>query len=444
MRNLLHTQEISSLFGVNRFVMARFFLSNALLNRIYIFTLEKYLIPFTFLLGVVYYYRNEGVRDLGYYQEAGRVLAGQGNPYADLAWRSGPVGTIFLYFAFGAFPNEVKIFLFQLISVMGFLLLIKPFLKGLNVLQLNFLFSAIISSAPVRETLSAKQLTGLMAMGIALSITPILMRENLSRKQSFFASLVLAIALDLKPHILVPLLIMMIFYKSGLKLILMSGTLLAFMHVAISVYCKKFLLFEWFNNIKDLGNSLGRDGESVSLWKILVIADISENLVVYISATFQIAILFFGLYLLRRKFILFAVLLILISQSLGSYVHIYDFALVSTLILLLITKENLSYIHLLFLMFVTVPLEYLKVFNLILITVLSVFFCSIKAKGKNVNILCLAALLTYYGMQNLNGVFNLGYKDQLSLRMFEINSLMFLIVYNSVIKKLFIKKLEMT
>jgi hypothetical protein len=306
------------------------------------------------------------------------------------------------------------------------------------------LFSAIILSAPVRETLSAKQLTGLMAMAIALSVTPILMRENLSRKQSIFAPLVLAIALDLKPHILIPLLMMMIFYKSGLKLILMSVTLLAFMHIVISVYCKKFLLFEWFNNIKDLGNSLGRDGESVSLWKILIIADISENLVVYISAIFQIIILFFGLYLLKRKLILFAILLVLISQSLGSYVHIYDFALVSTLMLLLITKKNLSYIHLLFLMFVTVPLEYLKVFNLILIAVLSVFFCSLKAKGKNVYILCLVALLTYYGMQNLNGMFNLGYKDQLSLRMFEINLLMFLIVYNSVIEKRFIKKLEVS
>lgn len=444
MRNLLHTWEISSLFGVNRFVMARFSLSNALLNRIYIFTLEKYLIPSTFLLGVVYYYRNEGVRDLGYYQEAGKVLAVQGNPYADLAWRSGPVGTIFLHFAFGAFPNEVKIVLFQLISVMGFLLLVKPFLKGLNLLQLNFLFSAIILSAPVRETLSAKQLTGLIAMAIALSITPILMRENLSRKQCIFAPLVLAIALDLKPHILIPLLIMMIFYKSGLKLILMSVTLLAFMHIAISVYCKKFLLFEWFNNIKDLGNSLGRDGESVSLWKILIIADISENLVVYISATFQIVILFLGLYLLKRKMILFAILIVMISQSLGSYVHIYDFALVSTLMLLLITKKNLSYIHLLFLMFVTVPLEYLKVFNLILITVLSIFFCSIKAKESNIYILCLAALLSYYGVQNLNGVFNLGYKDQLSLRMFEINLLMFVIVYNSVIEKILIKKSEMS
>jgi hypothetical protein len=424
--------------------MVRFSLSNKILNRFYIFSLEKYLVPFIFFLGVVYYYRNEGVRDLGYYEEAGKVLASKGNPYEDLAWRSGPIGTIFLHFVFGAFPKEVKIVLFQFISVLGFILLIKPFLKGLNLLQLNFLFTAVIASAPVRETISAKQLTGLMAMAIALSITPILMRENLSGKQSIFASLVLAIALDLKPHTLIPLLIMMIFYKSGLRVILISATSLAFMHVAISVYCKKFLLLEWFDNIKDLGNSLGKDGESVSLWKILVLADVSENLVVYISAIFQIVILVFGLYLLKRKLILFAVLLVLISQSLGSYVHIYDFALVSTLMLCLITKKYLSYVHLLFLMFVIVPLEYLKVFNLILIVVLSVFFCSIKAKGKKSYILCLAALLTYYGVQNLNEVFSLGYKDQLSLRMFEINSLMFLIVYNSVIEKIFIKKLEIT
>ena len=422
--------------------MARLSLPSALLNRIYIFTLEKYLIPLSFLFGVIYYYRNEGVRDLGYYQEAGKVLAGQGNPYADLAWRSGPVETIFLHFMFGVFSNEVKIVLFQLVSVMGFLLLIKPFLYEMNLLQLNFLFTAIISSAPVRETLSAKQLTGLMALIIALSITPILTRENLSRKQSLFASFLLAIALDLKPHILIPLLIMMIFYKSGIKLIMMSATLLVFMHIAISVYCKKILLFEWFNNIKILGNSLGRGGESVSLWKMLIIANISENLVVYISATFQIAILFLGLYLLKKKMILFAILLVMISQSLGSYVHIYDFALVSTLMLLLITKKNFSFIHLLFLMFITVPLEYLKAVNLILITVLSIFFCSIKAKQKNIYIQFLAALLTYYGVQNLNGLFNLGYKDQLSLRMFEINLLMFLIVYNSVVEKRFIKKLE--
>lgn len=411
--------------------MARFSLSNKTLNRVYIFTLEKYLLPFTLFLGVVYHYRNEGVRDLGYYEEAGKLLASKGNPYEELAWRSGPTGTIFLHFVFGAFPNEAKIVLFQSVSVLGFILLIKPFLKGLNSLQLNFLFAAVIASAPVRETLSAKQLTGLMAMTIALSITPILMRENLSRKQTIFASLMLAIALDLKPHILIPLLTMLIFYKSGLRLILLTATLWAFMQGALSLYVKKFLLLEWFNNIKDLGNSLGKEGESVSLWKMLIIADISENLVISIASVFQIAILVFGLYLLKKQSIFFAILLVLISQSLGHYVHIYDFALVSTMMLGLITIKNLRYSHLLFLMFITVPLEYLKVSNIVLIVALSIFFCLVKSNMKRTSILCLAALATYYGVQNLNEVFKLGYKDQLSLRMFESNLLVFLIVYNS-------------
>jgi hypothetical protein len=399
------------------------------------FTLEKYLVPIIFLLGVIFYYRNEGVRDLGYYEEAGKVLASRGNPYGDLAWRSGPVGTIFIYFAFGAIPIEVKIFLFQFISIFGFILFIKPFLKGLNLLQLNFLFSAVIASAPMRETISAKQLTGLTAMAIALSIIPVLKRESISKKETFFASFILAIALDLKPHILIPLLAILIFYKFGLKLILMSTSLLAVMHVAISVYCKKFLLLEWLKNIKNLGNSLGKDGESVSLWKILVFANISENLVVYIALTFQIAILIFGLYLLKRQSIFYAILAVLISQSLSSYVHIYDFALVSTLMLCLITTLNVSYTNLLFLMFITVPLEYLKAFNLILIVVLSIFFCLNNSNIKKSYIVCLAALASYYGLQNLNELFSLGYKDQLSLRMFEINSLMFLIVYNSVNKE---------
>ena len=416
--------------------MARLSLFNSVPSRIYMFTLEKYLVPITFLLGVVFYYRNEGVRDLGYYEEAGKALASQDNPYADLAWRSGPIGTIFIYLAFGAIPIEVKIVLFQFISIFGFILFIKPFLKGLNLLQLNFLFSAVIASAPVRETISAKQLTGLTAMAIALSITPVLMRERISRKQTIFASLILAIALDLKPHILIPLLAMMIFYKFGLRLILMSATLLVFMHVAISLYCKKFLLLEWLKNLKNLGNSLGKDGESVSLWKILVLANISENLVVYIALSFQIAILIFGLYLLKRRVIFFAILLVLISQSLGSYVHIYDFALVSTLMLCLLTTLNVSYTNLLFLILITVPLEYLKEYNFILIVVLSIFFCLSISNIKRSYILCLAALASYYGLQNLNELFSLGYKDQLSLRMFEINSLMFLVVYNSVKKEI--------
>lgn len=414
---------------------ARLSLSRKILNGFYVFTLERYLVPFTFFLGVIFYYRNEGVRDLGYYEEAGNVLASKGNPYEELAWRSGPIGTILLYFVFGAFPNEAKIVLFQSVSVMGFILLVKPFLKGLNLLQLNFLFTAVIASAPVRETLSAKQLTGLIAMAIALSITPVLMREDLNRKQSILASLILAIALDLKPHILIPLLTMLIFYKSGLRLILMTSTLLALMHGALSFYVKKFLLLEWLKNLKDLGNSLGKDGESVSLWKILVLANISENLVVYIALTFQLAILVFGLYLIKRQFIFFAILLVLISQSLGSYVHIYDFALVSTLMLCLITVKKLRYLHLLFLMFITVPLEYLKVNNIVLIASLSVFFCLNESKIKKSSILCIAAFATYYGLQNLNELLELGYKDQLSLRMFENNLLMFLIVYNWVNKE---------
>ena len=415
--------------------MVRLSLSRKILNRLYVFTLEKYLVPFTLFLGVIFYYRNEGVRDLGYYEEAGNVLASKGNPYEDLAWRSGPIGTIFLHFVFGAFPTEAKIIFFQSVSVLGFILLIKPFLKGLNLLQLNFLFTAIIASAPVRETLSAKQLTGLIAMAIALSITPVLMREDLKKKQSILNSLILAIALDLKPHIIIPLLTMLIFYKSGLRLILMTSTLLALMHGALSFYVKKFLLLEWFDNIKDLGNSLGKEGESVSLWKMLIIADISENLVTYISSIFQIAILVFGLYLIKRQFIFFAILLVLISQSLGSYVHIYDFALVSTLMLCLITVEKMRYLHLLFLMFITVPLEYLKVTNIVLIASLSIFFCLNESKIKKSSTLCTAAFATYYGLQNLNELLELGYKDQLSLRMFEINLMMFLIVYNQVSKK---------
>ena len=103
--------------------------------------------------------------------------------------------------------------------------------------------------------------------------------------------------------------------------------------------------------------------------------------------------------------------------------------------LCLITVEKVTYLHLLFLMFITVPLEYLKVTNIVLIAGLSIFFCLNESKIKKSLILCTAAFATYYGLQNLNELLELGYKDQLSLRMFEINSMMFLIVYNQVSKK---------
>ena len=403
--------------------------------------LDIYLVPILFTLAVLVYYRNEGVRDLGFYLEAGSTLLEGGNPYTELAWRSGPVGTLVVELVFGFLPSALAIILFQSVTIFGFIFLAKPFCMNLTKAQRNFLYSIIILSAPVRETLSGKQMTGLVAFALAFAIASIHSETKPSKSIKVTSIFAIAIAVDLKPHLMAPLLLVLIFYSSARSLILKSGILLISLQVVISIYCNQFLIFDWATNILKLGNTLGESGESVSLWKVLTLVGFPDNYVFALAIASQIITLIIGLILVRQKFTLETLIATIVPLSFGTYMHVYDYSLLTTLFLVVIVTRGLSLMRVLLLMFIAIPLESFLIQNFfVLVMILFWFLVSTSVTYSNLKVL-LQGFLTYYFIQGINQKLEIDYKMDLSIRILEINIMALFLVYTYAIES--IRKTEL-
>ena len=404
--------------------------------------LDIYLVPILFTLAVLVYYRNEGVRDLGFYLEAGSTLLKGGNPYTELAWRSGPVGTLVVELVFGFLPSALAIILFQSVTIFGFIFLAKPYCMNLTKVQRNFLYSLIILSAPVRETLSGKQMTGLVAFALAFAIASIQLDTQPSKSMKVTSIFAIAIAVDLKPHLMAPLFLVLIFYSSARSLILKSGILLISLQVVISIYCNQFLILDWATNILKLGNTLGESGESVSLWKVLTLVGFPDDYVFALAIASQIITLIIGLILVRQKFTLETLIAMIVPLSFGTYMHVYDYSLLTTLFLVVIITRGLSVMRVLLLMFIAIPLESFLLQNFfVLVMILFWFLVSTSVTYSSLKVL-LQGFLTYYLIQGINQKLEIDYKLDLSIRILEINIMVLFLVYTYAIESIRKTKLE--
>ena len=69
---------------------------------------------------IMFYYKNGGTRDFGLYFKAGLAFSRGENAYITQDWRSGSLGSVFIWLISCAVPAVLQVSYFQILSFFGF------------------------------------------------------------------------------------------------------------------------------------------------------------------------------------------------------------------------------------------------------------------------------------------------------------------------------------
>jgi hypothetical protein len=267
-----------------------------------------------------------GLGDDGIYIRAGQRLASQGNLYQD-SFRSGPLGAIFLFGLWKMFPAGIAWIVFQLIYVSSVaaisLLLTKS--RTIEIRLCVTLFA--ITAAPMREHLHNHQITALV---IFLCMWPFFLER---RKPLFilFGAASCAIAIDLKPHLALIIILALSIYSRVLMMPMLAISFLILSHLVISLYSGRNISAEYISFLFDLSSS-NEWGESVHLWPLFEKLNVNQDflhILEYASVALVLGLILWSAFKRNMSHVL---ILISLLTYLLSYAHFYDLILLCILV----------------------------------------------------------------------------------------------------------------
>jgi hypothetical protein len=339
------------------------------------------------IIYLLLYYRMGGIkdsgiesptlRDVGVYLDTGRQVLARQNPYSGVfsqdgtVARSWPFGPTVLTLLTGWIPIKLLTSIFQLLNILGIFSFAYLISNKVKIQQIILIFILIVWSSPTREMLVTNQITGIV---MGLIATPIIIFK-LKRFQvnSVLRNLLLAfpmsIAIDLKPHIALGLLVVLVYFEKMLRVFLIAiGELLIF-HILINVYHGKILEIDWFlfvNNLNVLG-AKNQLGDSVSYWPLLhhYFAYNFDNRVVSYPLIAALGILF--LFLIKKGYYISALSIITFLPSLTFYFHFYDAIPLVTILFSVVVRDRINPLNLGVIGFLIIPSQITVIKNLFLV-----------------------------------------------------------------------------
>lgn len=149
--------------------------------------------------------------DYGIYAEAGNLIIHGFDPYSggsvDGAFRSGYVAPLVLWFFTELSPVFLGVLVLRILSLLSIYKLVQSLAPELNRFQIQFLFSILLWTTPIRAMISATQLTGIL-IGIYLLATWLCVRSSsrisIHVVQSTISSLLIIIGIDIRPQLFLP------------------------------------------------------------------------------------------------------------------------------------------------------------------------------------------------------------------------------------------------
>ena len=339
------------------------------------------------ILYLLYYYRMGGIkdigiesptlRDVGVYLDTGRQVLARQNPYSGIfsqdgtVARSWPFGPTVLTILTGWIPIKLLTPIFQLFNILGIFSFAYLISRKIRIQQLIIIFILIVWSSPTREMLVTNQITGIVMGLIAAPI--IIFRQNRIQGKSVLWYLPLAfpmsVAIDLKPHIALGLLLALIIFEKMVRVFLVAiGELLIF-HMLINVYHGKFLEIDWFLFVNNLNNLGARNqlGDSVSYWPLLHhYFDFSfDNRLVSYPLIAALGVLF--IFLIKKGYYISALSTITFLPSLTFYFHFYDAIPLLTILFSVVVKDRINPLNLGIIGFLIIPSQITNIKNLFLV-----------------------------------------------------------------------------
>lgn len=260
--------------------------------------------------------------DGSYYTTNGQKILSGVNVY-EQGFRSGSFGAVFLYLVSKILTNSITEIFFQLSNVMGPLLLVSVITKQRY--KVFKFWPLLVLIAPSRELLVNHQINGFLYLLITIWLVLI----NSKFKYANLVSIPFAtIALDLKPHLIIPILLTQAISKKRYFNLLHILFFELIMHLIIDLRLKTLSEIYWIKNLTSLSSTheYGEWYENYNVWPLI------DKILLPTSVTKILAVASFGLLLFmlpiisRKKGVPFSVAVAFASPIVGLYCHLYDLA----------------------------------------------------------------------------------------------------------------------
>ncbi len=324
----------------------------------------------------MYYYRAVGLHDGLVYIEAGRYIAMGENPYTSGVSRSGTVTSLLLYFVYVLMPNSFEAPLFQVINLFcvgWFIWTIRDKRIPLETFLLAVLVAFWIS--PVREMLAINQVNAFLAalLGTVFYLSSSTKFENLKSKTALMG-ICFALAIDLKPHLLLVTLIVWSIIMNRLTLIAWTAGIFIGLHLIIDIYVGAFTELDWLNRVGAIEDSASTTelGDSVTVWPIFNM--IFPNMVQYVpvislTVFLAVAMCAIGFALGGRHNL--ALILSLVAPAFYIYFHFYDMIPLALIFIVNLLQAKSPFPYIAILPLLLIPKEFTNPRNLLLVFVLT-------------------------------------------------------------------------
>jgi hypothetical protein len=259
--------------------------------------------------------------DFGDYIKAGSLITDRINPYEQLMYANSPISALFFYLVDWILPFPILPIMIHLLNTIGALFFLRWYVgQRFNALYL-ILFAITLILGVGRALFGNVQVTG-----ITLGLVALAFILNKKLKSPYFSLSVLLLALEIKPQITIPFIVLFIFQRTG---VLKKVTYLFFsaltLHVTVELYFGGNLHFTWLEKVLRYSrNSTLQSSYEISIWKgINQIIDQPQFLRVISVLSIVITLFLVARYskLNPEK----AVFLALIFPVFNSYVHLYDY-----------------------------------------------------------------------------------------------------------------------
>jgi len=259
--------------------------------------------------------------DFGDYIKAGSLITDRINPYEQLMYANSPISALFFYLVSWILPFPIQPVMVHLLNVLGAIFFLKWYVgKKFNALYLN-LFSITLILGVGRALFGNVQVTGITLGLVALAFT-----LDYKLKSSYLSLSLLLLALEIKPQITIPFLVLFIFQRTGVFKKISFLFLSAFtLHATVELYFGSDLHFTWIEKVLRYSkNSILQTSYEISIWKgINQIIDQQQFLRVISLLSIVITLIFVMKY--SKSNPEKAIFLALIFPFFNSYVHLYDY-----------------------------------------------------------------------------------------------------------------------
>ena len=259
--------------------------------------------------------------DFGDYIKAGSLIADRINPYEQLMYANSPISALFFYLVSWILPFSILPVMVHLLNVLGALFFLKWYVgQKFNALYLN-LFGISLILGVGRALFGNVQVTGITLGLVALAFT---LGHKL--KSPYLSLSLLLLALEIKPQITIPFLVLFIFQKTDVfkKISFLFFAALT-LHATVELYFGSNLHFSWLEKVLRYSkNSILQTSYEISIWKgINQIIDQQQFLRLFSLLSIVITLIFVAKY--SKSNPEKALFLALVFPAFNSYVHLYDY-----------------------------------------------------------------------------------------------------------------------